>query len=115
MKTLWLKKTILTLGLMLGFAAVASAQTTGDARCANSTLGKYWVATANGGYCASSPAIPPASVQSLPPVGQKLQLGPIPMWVNFDGDDYVGKSFAYDLKEQLARFAVLQLGRRIPA
>ena len=30
------------------------------------------------------------------------------MWVNFDGDDYVGKSFAYDLKEQLARSAVFR-------
>jgi len=68
MKTLWLKKTILTLGLMLGFAAVASAQTTGDARCANSTLGKYWVATANGGYCASSLAIRQPAHSLCPPL-----------------------------------------------
>jgi hypothetical protein len=56
MKKLWLKQTILTLGLTLGFAAVASAQTT-SATCGD------WVATKYGGYCASSP---PASAATAP-------------------------------------------------
>jgi disulfide oxidoreductase YuzD len=46
--------------------AAASAQTSrgGDAQCANSTYGKYWVATTYGGYCASFPAIPSVSAQT---------------------------------------------------
>ena len=56
MKKLWLKQIILTLGLMLGFAAVASAQTTGDPRCAGSAGGPYWVTTRYVGLCVSSQA-----------------------------------------------------------
>jgi hypothetical protein len=47
----------LILTLVLGVAAAAPAQTSGDARCATSTVGKYWMAvTQDSGYCAPSPA-----------------------------------------------------------
>ena len=50
-----MKKVILT--LVLGVAAAASAQTSGDPRCADSPAGSYWMAvTENSGYCTSPPA-----------------------------------------------------------
>jgi hypothetical protein len=102
-----MRKLILT--LVLGVAAAASAQTTGDPRCADSTVGKYWVAvTQDGGYCA-------ATAQSNTPV--EVHQCPVGhTWVNTNwGGACVTNETAPRVATQLQHQALSQTMLNTPA